>query len=44
MTVRRLTVLLLLAALALSGCRYAVVETGNVRIEAGSPEGDAKSR
>ena len=30
----KLLALLALAALALSGCRFAVVETGSVRIEA----------
>ena len=32
-----LTALLILAALALSGCRFAVVETGGVVIEAPTP-------
>ena len=34
MGMKRLALLLLLTALLLSGCRYAVVETGSVRIEA----------
>lgn len=32
--VKRLWIVLLLAALALSGCRFAVVESGEVRVEA----------
>ena len=38
MRVKKLITLLLLTALLLSGCRYAVVETGSVRVEAGSSE------
>jgi hypothetical protein len=36
--------LAVLAALALSGCRFAVVESGSVRIEAPTPTPEATPR
>ena len=41
MRVRKLILLLLLSALLLSGCRFAVIETGSVRI---APTADAGMR
>ena len=40
MRMKKLLLLLLLASLLLSGCRYAVIETGSVRIAPTAGNGD----
>ena len=40
MRVKKLILLLILSALLLSGCRYAVIETGSVRIAPTAGNGD----
>lgn len=40
MRIKKLILLLLLTALILSGCRFAVIETGSVRIAPTAQNGD----
>ena len=40
MRIKKLLLLLLLSALLLSGCRFAVIETGSVRIAPTAGNGD----
>ena len=40
MGIKKLVILLLLSALLLSGCRFAVIETGSVRIAPTAGNGD----
>lgn len=44
MRAKVLSLLLVLVALTLSACRFAVVESGNVRIEAPTPTPEATPR